>query len=69
LGGRGLRVESACAQTARGSWGETWFPPTPHRNDAAFQDMQRQRMKPMAPYIESIGADGIYEVVEELSPS
>jgi len=31
--------------------------------------MQHQRMKPMAPYIESIGADGIYEVVEELSPS
>ncbi len=67
-------VGGACAWRARvlrqqGVRGETWFPPTPHRNDAAFQDMQHQRMKPMAPYIESIGADGIYEVVEELSPS
>jgi hypothetical protein len=29
--------------------------------------MQRQRMEAMAPSIESIGADGIYEVVEERS--
>ncbi len=39
------------------------------RNDARFQEMQRQRMEAMAPYIESIGADGIYDVVEEVTPS
>ena len=39
------------------------------RNDARFQEMQRKRIEGMAPYVESIGADGIYEVVEEVTPS
>jgi len=39
------------------------------RNDASFQDMQRVRMEAMAPHIKSVGADGIYEVVEEITPS
>lgn len=38
------------------------------RNDTQFQDEQRQRFEAMAPHVESTGADGIYEVVEELSP-
>ncbi len=41
---------------------------TAMRDDASFQEMQRRRMEAMAPYIESIGADGIYEVVEEVTP-
>ena len=38
------------------------------RNDAGFQDLQRKRMEAMAPFIDSVGADGIYEVVEEIIP-
>jgi hypothetical protein len=38
------------------------------RDDAAFRDVQRQRMEAMAPYIESVGADDIYEVIEEVTP-
>jgi len=38
------------------------------RNDPQFQEMQRKRMEAMAPYIQSIGADAIYEVVEEVTP-
>jgi hypothetical protein len=38
------------------------------RDDPGFADMQRKRMEAMAPYVESIGADGIFEVVEELTP-
>ncbi len=38
------------------------------RDDPGFADMQRKRMEAMAPYVESIGADGIYEVAEELTP-
>ena len=39
------------------------------RSNTEFQAMQRGRMEAMAPYVESTGADGIYEVVEELTPS
>ena len=38
------------------------------RNDPAFADIQRKRMEAMAPYIESVGADGLYEVIEEVTP-
>ena len=38
------------------------------RNDAGFQDLQRKRMEAMAPFIDSVGADGIYEVAEEIIP-
>jgi hypothetical protein len=31
--------------------------------------MQRGRFERMAPHVESTGADGVYEVVEEVSPS
>jgi hypothetical protein len=31
-----------------------------------FQDEQRRRSEAMAPHIESIGADGIYEVIDEV---
>jgi hypothetical protein len=35
--------------------------------DPAMQEVQRARLERMAPFIESIGADGTYEVVEEFS--
>jgi hypothetical protein len=38
------------------------------RNDAEFREVQRKRVEAMAPYVESVGADDIYEVLEEVSP-
>ncbi len=38
------------------------------RDDPDFASEQQQRLDAMAPFIESIGADGIYEVVEEFKP-
>jgi hypothetical protein len=38
-------------------------------SDAQFQDVQQRRMEAMAPHIESVGADGLYEVIEEVTPS
>jgi hypothetical protein len=35
------------------------------RSDEAAQQ-QRERTEAMAPYVESIGADGIYEVIDEV---
>jgi hypothetical protein len=29
---------------------------------------QRERIERMAPYVESTGADGVYEVIEEVTP-
>lgn len=34
------------------------------RNDPKFAEQQRRRTEAMAPYIEAVGADGVYEVVE-----
>ena len=39
------------------------------RQDARLQEQQRTRFERMAPYVESTGADGVYEVVEEVTPS
>jgi hypothetical protein len=39
------------------------------RQDERFQEQQRTRLERMAPFVESTGADGIYLVVEEVSPS
>jgi hypothetical protein len=39
------------------------------RNDVSFREEARQRGEAMAPFIDSIGADGLYEVIEEVSPS
>lgn len=38
------------------------------RADPRLQEMQRKRFERMAPYVVSTGADGVYGVVEELSP-
>jgi hypothetical protein len=38
------------------------------RNDASFAEMQRKRFAAMAPHVESTGADGLYEVIEEITP-
>ncbi len=38
------------------------------RDDPHFRDVQRKRFEAMAPYVESTGADGIYEVAEEVTP-
>jgi hypothetical protein len=37
------------------------------RDDARLQEMQRSRFERMAPHVESTGADGVYEVVEEVT--
>jgi hypothetical protein len=39
------------------------------REDPSMRDQQKARFDRMAPHVESTGADGIYEVVEEVSPS
>jgi hypothetical protein len=39
------------------------------RDDPRLQEEQTRRLEGMAPYVESTGADGIYEVVEEVRPS
>lgn len=38
------------------------------RADPAMREQQDRRTDKMAPHIESIGADGVYEVVEEVKP-
>lgn len=38
------------------------------RNDPALQDQIRRLVDAMTPHIESIGADGVYEVVEVVKP-
>jgi hypothetical protein len=38
------------------------------RNDERMREQQRTRFERMAPHVESTGADGIYEVVEEVAP-
>ena len=37
------------------------------RGDERLQEMQRARFERMAPHVESTGADGVYEVVEEVT--
>jgi hypothetical protein len=39
------------------------------RNQPDFRDRQQARFDRMAPHVESTGADGVYDVVEEVSPS
>jgi hypothetical protein len=38
------------------------------RDDPSLRDQQTTRFERMAPHVESTGADGIYEVVEEVAP-
>jgi hypothetical protein len=38
------------------------------RDDPAFRDQQLARFDRMAPHVESMGADGVYEVVEVVEP-
>ena len=39
------------------------------RQDPRLQERQRVRFERMAPYVEATGADGVYDVVEEVTPS
>jgi hypothetical protein len=39
------------------------------RDDAGVRERQSARFERMAPYVTSTGADGVYEVVDEVSPS
>jgi hypothetical protein len=39
------------------------------RENPRLSEQQRARLERMAPYIESTGADGVYEVVEEITPA
>lgn len=38
------------------------------RSDPAMAEQQRARFERMAPYVESTGADGVYEVIDEVTP-
>jgi hypothetical protein len=38
------------------------------RDDPSLRDQQATRFERMAPHVESTGADGIYEIVEEVAP-
>jgi hypothetical protein len=38
------------------------------RGDERMREQHRTRFERMAPHVESTGADGIYEVVEEVEP-
>jgi hypothetical protein len=37
-------------------------------NDPSFREAEQKRQEAMAPYIESVGADGLYEVIDEIKP-
>jgi hypothetical protein len=37
-------------------------------SDPGFRESEEKRQAAMAPYIESVGADGIYEVIDEVKP-
>jgi hypothetical protein len=39
------------------------------RSDPNMAEQQRARFERMAPHVASTGADGVYEVVEEVTPS
>jgi hypothetical protein len=39
------------------------------RENPGLREQQRARFEQMAPYIESTGADGVYEVVDEITPA
>ena len=39
------------------------------RENPRLREQQRARFERMAPYIESTGADGVYEVVDEITPA
>ena len=39
------------------------------REDPSFQERQRARFQRMAAHVESTGADGIYEVIEQVTPA
>jgi hypothetical protein len=39
------------------------------RAEPGMQEMQRSRFERMAPYVDSTGADGVYEVLEEVLPN
>jgi hypothetical protein len=38
------------------------------KDDARLREQQAQRVERMAPYVDSTGTDGIYEVIEEVTP-
>jgi len=39
------------------------------RSDPTMSEQQKARFERMAPHVASTGADGVYEVVEEVTPS
>jgi hypothetical protein len=39
------------------------------RSQPEMQESQRTRFERMAPYVDATGADGVYEVIEEVMPS
>ena len=39
------------------------------RDDERFKEQQKTRFDRMAPYVDSTGADGVYEVIEVVEPT
>ena len=39
------------------------------RSEPEMQESERKRVERMAQYVDSTGADGLYEVIEEVQPS
>ena len=37
-------------------------------SNATFREAEQKRQAAMAPFVESVGADSIYEVIEEITP-
>jgi hypothetical protein len=42
---------------------------TKARQEPGLKEQQRRRFERMAPFVESTGADGVYEIVEEVEAS
>jgi hypothetical protein len=48
------------------AFGFTDNEPNMFQNDPRMQEMEQRRQEQMAPHVESTGADGFYEVVDEV---
>ena len=49
------------------AFGLTERDPDSFRNDPNMETQQRERNEAMAPHVESTGADGFYEVIDEVT--
>jgi hypothetical protein len=49
------------------AFGLTERGPESFRDEPQMEEQQRQRQEAMDPYVESVGADGYYEVIDEVT--